>query len=155
MQNLLTNKRALSGIVSTIGLLFVGIIAGSLLAFLLFKSLTPSLSPALSCSQLQLSPPITVQSVCFDEGSSILRATLTSPLTAKNIQFAEFSLAGEKTESWQCGANLCEECILPNPGETKPIVLYHSQAIKEGDIFVLTIGGCAIDRSEILPCSIR
>lgn len=145
------NKRGISGIVTAVGLVALSLVAGSLLAGAVFQFTGPALSPALSCTQAQLSPPLIIKSTCYNIAEAALEITLERPFNAQPLTTARLQVGEQEPAVWDCGGPSCTTCTLPNPGETTSLTLPASETVV-GQPFAITASECALDTKVIVLC---
>ena len=142
------NNKAISGIVTTVIVMAVSIALAGLVASLIISPIKIKLGPEISCTQMQLQPPIAINSACYSQESSEIRVSLTRSFSSQNLQEIRFSLADATSKSWSC-AQSCGTCSLLNQGETRT---YYLDQQSQSPKITLTIDGCVIATKDLPPC---
>jgi flagellin-like protein len=145
------NKRGISGIVATVSVIAIAIVLGTLAGYLILSPIKLKLGPEISCTQLELQSPFTINSACYDAQNSEIKVSLSRPLTGAEVTEFGFSLssATEAQYNVQCG-NICDSCTLLQKGETK---FYRLPADSDTTQLVLSVQGCTLVSRSIAPCA--
>lgn len=140
------NKKAMGETVSTFVLIVVAVGAAGLTFYSLNELFTLDLqsSPALSCTQLELSKPIILRNVCLNEQGEIevLLQRSTDDINIGSITFA----TEEKT--WTC-SETCSDCNVLEKGRSK---IYYLSPEQDTSKLELYVGTCLIGERTIQPC---
>lgn len=144
------HKRGISGVVTSIALILVSLVAGSLLSYFVFNLGTTSLSPAISCTEAQITGSLQIRSACYDAISRQTQVQIYQNPESSGISDAVIQLvAGESSEQWTCGTLSCTSCSLPNKGETNTLML-PSDTIPQ--MVALKVGECVLDSRQPVLC---
>lgn len=156
MQNTLNklkkNKRAVAEVVSTTLIILLAVAAVALMAFFINRLVsTPQLSPAFSCYDWSLSPPIAIQKACYNVQSGDVEITILRRGSNDQIDSLNFALNGNEVSNWQCGAT-CGTCSLPLAGQAKT---YYSN-LPNFDIRNVSVSisanKCQIAKKQLVSC---
>ena len=143
------NNRGISQVVAIAVLILLAIIAISAL-WVAVKPIV-SLSPELSCTQLQLSEPqvLSIEKACYDSSGGEVVLTLSRSLSSINDKTLDFSLAFEdgKINKYRCGEG-CEGSSVLNRGETKKYFFAVDETPMQASI---SVNSCSLETSDIEP----
>lgn len=147
------NKGLLS-IIYTIAIILIGLAAVALLGINVIKIVNnPQLGPQTFCTNLQISPPLSILDACYraSTGDLEIRTLRTNEATQlSDVTFA-VSVANERL-IWSCG-NVCgSSCILQEPGDIKSYYLNINSPVNSVQISVY-IGSCDVQTKEIITCA--
>lgn len=148
------NKKALSG-GTTLSLVLIMSIAAVIIAipFILNLSNQPLLSPENSCLNINLQPPIKLQSACFNSTSLDIQTTLSRDISSnEDITSLRFVLSSPAIDrQWICGSNnQCGSCTILQAGETKNYNFQYSSS-DAADITVY-VNNCQVEKRKINSC---
>lgn len=152
MQNKLNkkiNKKGISEVVAVVFIVFISIIAISIL-FVSIRQLV-DFSPQLSCTQLQIKQVFEIKDACFDADNNKVITTLKRSLDDTEILSIEYAISSETDRfEFSCGFS-CGGCFIQDPGSTKTFYLdvIGIQGIPES--LLIKANGCALQNTEILP----
>lgn len=145
MSSLIKNNKAQSSVVVMMFLIILIIAAIALIAAQ-FDSFfqKAQLSPEISCPSVLASPPISIETACFNKSSNETQITIKKDLSnlTSTVLFAITS--GSKTSSFSCGSENCD-CTLPNEGESKTYYF----PIKDSTEIMIRFATCNLATKEI------
>ncbi len=147
------NKKAASALIAAAIVIVVAMVAAASLGLALTR-LTLSLSPELSCTEAKISPPIIIESACYDEQSreiifTIKREFNTPHVTGFNINIAS-SL--ENIQQWKCYSSC--GCEILSQGATKIYLASASIQGKPDETQVsVSIDNCLIGTRKLKTCA--
>ena len=144
------NKKALSGIVATVAVIACAIVLGVIVASLITSPIKLKFAPELSCAQIQLQSPFTINSACYDADDQEVEISLARAFNPPNIKEISFTLDGTATSAkiWRC-ADSCSTCSILNEGETRT---YYFDTQYASERIALAVGDCPIASRELSPC---
>lgn len=144
------HKRGLSAMITSVALILLSLVAGSLLSYFVFNLGTASLSPAISCTEAQLTAALQIKSACYDAVSHQMQVQIYQDPQSSGISDAVVQLVtGELSEQWTCGTLSCTSCSLPGKGETNTLRL-PSNTIPQ--MVALKVGECVLDSRQPVLC---
>ena len=140
------NKKALSGTVTTVAVMACAIVLGVIVA----SPIKLNLAPELSCTQMQLQSPLTINSACYDADNHEVEISLARAFNTPDIQEISFTLDSitSSAKIWRC-ADSCGTCSILNEGETRTYY-FDTQYLSER--ISLTVGDCTLISRELSPC---
>lgn len=145
---IIKNKKAISGVVSSVIIILAGITAIALLSTYIINTI--SLSPQYSCTELQINEPISIKKSCYNRQTNDVELTLSRKLNDIKINSLGFSLLdGEEESKWLC-SETCGNCNIPKAGSTK--TYYFSSNVKPNKI-IISADSCALASSDVENCS--
>ena len=141
------NKKAISTIIASLIIILLSLTAISII-WITIRGVTNSiaLSPEISCINIKITPPLNINSACYDSENNQIKVELKRNLD--NLQINSIYLISNTGFEWQC-TSTCGNCIILNQGETKNYFLYEN--IKPEDI-TLKIEDCVLETKEIKNC---
>jgi len=148
MQNI-KNKKALSNVLTTMLIILITIAAIAII----YKSITPiflSLSPAISCIEMQSQQILKIESACFNTRTNDLEIRIKRSLSETNIESIKFLIeTGTASNLFECSSNSCSNCLVLEKGQTKTYY-FSSENSKEVSIY---ISSCLLDKVKIGSCN--
>lgn len=147
MQNI--NKKAVSGVITTIILLLLVVVLVGVLSISVINLINQiSLAPESSCPILKSKNLMKIQEACYNDLTNDLEITIRrNNDKSVFIENIEFIINNNESEIWQCG-NACGTCNLPKPGTTRK---YFFESSKEKSI-ILRANNCLLEEKEITSC---
>lgn len=154
MQSLIKrrNRRAQVGIVATIVLVMVGVVAVGVLGTIMFRFLQkPEIKAEISCLEMQLKKPVYFEKACYNESISELRADARRTIEDVPIGTLGFVIDFENgnSASWSCDSN-CLDCSILDIGNRKSYYFDVSGLGQPNKISILAdscgIGSISIER---------
>lgn len=145
------NNKGISGVVTTVSIIAVAIVLGLALGYLITSPIQLKLGPELSCTQLQLQSPLTIDSACYDSQTKEVRASIALALSATELNDFRFTLMSESEtlSAGQC-SDTCGTCSLLQSGETRTYYLESQENIKQ---ITLSTQGCTLATAPVVPCA--
>lgn len=151
MQNIIIGKGGVSQVIFSVFIIIIAIISVSILFLSINKIIKPSLSPELSCIDLQIKKPILIKNACYNSKTEDIEITINRQIndqtTIKQITFLISS--NEKNEKYSCGDN-CLNCNLLEAGKTQ--IYYFKTELKDLNLVSVNYQGCLLDKKEINKC---
>ncbi len=146
MQGTLKNRKGMGSLIAALVVMTLSIGLALGLGYTLTRTIDFSLSPGVSCTPLQIAPPLQIESITAE--STGTHITLSRPFDTS--AFSSFSLiftpqSGIST-TWTCAPG-CVDCALLNAGETKTYSL--EEPLSPGTQVVLKVDECAVGSSII------
>lgn len=114
-------KRGVSQIITSALLIVISLASVLIISSFLFTyAESPSLSPAISCIEMQNLNALRINSACFNKETNEIEVILFRSSEAQELASVEFVLSrGEESQVYRCGEEVCSECILPVPGSSE------------------------------------
>lgn len=150
MQNILIQKReGLSAVVASIAVMLVSTVLAVTLGYTLTRALEISLSPAATCTQLQIETPFTIEKTDYNSELSTLAVTIKRSFNADTTQDLIFRVldSDARVLEWNCGNAQCGGCLLPSPGESKTFTL---EGVSNPSQVTLQINSCTIASKSLI-----
>ncbi len=143
------NKKGLSDTVATLLIIFLSVIAVILVASYVNKLVkSPSLSPEMSCFNLQLNTPIIIDNACYNLSTKDAEVTLKRSSDEMPIESLDFALSSNYSSSnWHCGRE-CQNCKLLDYGKKT----YYFNSENKPNLIILKINNCVAESKEIKEC---
>jgi hypothetical protein len=139
------NKLAMGNLLSTISIVLLTIIATSLIGVYTNQVLNQaSLSPQLSCIEMQSSSLLKIQRACYNVQSKDIEATLKRSIKDTFLPSLTFTT---DSNSWFC-SDSCGNCEILEIGNTKTYFL----ASERTNSLAVHVDGCVLDSREITDC---
>lgn len=140
------NKKAISSITAGIFLILISIVSITIIGVSLNASVL-SLSPILSCSDLQINSPLKLKHGCFNSADQRLEITLTRELTDdSNIKNFELS---SPLGDWSCNEQCNYGCLILSQGQEKTYLINSKENPKE---ITLKLNFCNLQKIAIEEC---
>ena len=114
MQNKLSisGKKGISNIVVAVLTILIVVVAVFLIGIIVSKVVQPHLSPAFSCYEWQLDAPLNIESICYNNESQDIEATVFRKQESSEIRSFTLKISGEnKNMLWNCGET-CGGCSI-------------------------------------------
>ncbi len=145
------NKKAISGMVATVSVIAIAIALGVLAGSLIISPIKLNLGPEISCTQLELQSPLTINSACYDGRTDEVRVSISRPLDGAEINEFSFTLSSTAVAQYnvQCG-DLCGTCTLLHKGETR---FYRLPGTADTTQVALSTLGCTLASHTVVPCA--
>lgn len=152
MRNITLANRGMSNLVSALAIMVVSMILAISLGAAITSLSRLSLSPALSCTQLQINSPIALSSVCYDSSSAELRATISRNLGADVSQFELSLIDGAQNKKFSCTES-CGTCTILGEGSTRQYIMSVPELnLENRPTASISSKGCALGTKTIKPC---
>lgn len=148
------NKKAISEVVTSVLLIVLAIAGVSILSVYVFNisSNAPSLSPQISCIEMQKTSALKLTSACFNKETNEIEAIFFLSSEASSVSKADFILStGTEDVSLSCGKNVCSTCTLPSPGTSARYFFSPANADKINKVSIST-NGCFMNSVAIKSC---
>ena len=146
------NKKGLSTVVSVVLVMVLSIALAGIVGTTLIKFANLSLSPAVSCTQLQISSPVSIEDACYDSSTGQARVLVKRAIDSPEI--SEFSLALGSSK-WSCTQS-CGSCNLLGAGDTRtyylPVQDFNIQQ-DNANTLTLSVDSCTLTSAQIKACS--
>jgi len=145
------NNRAISGLVTTVFIIFLSISAIALIGYTINKfARAPSLSPELSCLEMSTKKPISIENACFNPQTKDIEVTLKRSI--EDIQFNTLDfilLSSNNSSSWSCKSSC--SCIIPDASSKRTYYL-NVDSITSNSQIAVKINNCALAQALITNC---
>lgn len=141
MQNTI-RKRAISGVIASVLLILVAVAAAFLL-YTLVKSQI-NFSPQVSCIDMQISPPVTIEKVCYNQASQDTELTLRR--NQDLVDYINLATSGKENSLWRIGQG-CANCIFLNANEIKTYYL-----AEQPEKITLAVPNCVLETQDVPTC---
>lgn len=136
-------RKGMSAIISSVLVMLLGIALAISLGYAV-NSTSISLSPALTCTELSINPPIKIILADYNSESEQLEVQVERSFNSNEFSEMSILLTGEKTSEFKCGPS-CGTCTIPNAGESKYYIFNVQDNTK---IASIKIGDCIVDSFE-------
>lgn len=146
MQKIISNKKALSQIITVVLITALSIVAISIL-FVFTKGLIKdiALSPEFSCFDINIDSPIKIQKTCYNQTTQDLEVTLKRKLHDTSITSLDFIM---QNSVYSCGETDCN-CIVLKQGETKTYFFSIEESPQQ---IIIKTQNCILDNKEVEVC---
>lgn len=138
------NRKGISSVVTTVLLILISIASLSIVASKVLPMI--DLSPQISCTEMQISPPASIQSAVIENGE--VKLTLQRYFTGRDIKALEFRIDSSEGSSQFACTPACENCIIPGEGELAEYYFAFSPS-EVPESIVLTIDGCTLQSYQL------
>ena len=139
------NKKALSNVITTVLLILIGISAASIIAYNIFPII--DLSPEILCTEMQLKPPVVIDSVEFDSESRDLKVNLKRSFNSE-LYSLDFKVITDKESFDFACTQSCENCIILEEGSTSEYYFSIPEEQNPNRI-ILSVSECALQSYNI------
>ena len=153
MSHILKNKKAISGVVTSVLLILIAITAISLISIYLMKTVnSPKLSSQVSCLDMQTSSVLKIKSVCFNSSSRQIQISLQRIADIPDInQFNIVLSSNNKSGTWCCGTTCEHSCLVLDKGAQKTYYLNNTENATYNTAQI-AISSCEIDKRALTSC---
>ena len=156
MFNYLKNKSGVSGVVSTVLLIAITVMAAAIVInfVLIFTDAEKQLAPATQCIEAQTDRLLTISSACFDQANSEIKLVLSrSPVDGIEISTLTFALFdGADSVHYECGTFQCGGCNVLQPGVSRTYYI-DTREFSPQTLEISINNGCLLaSYDSFLPC---
>ena len=146
------NSRGFAAVVGAVLVMVVSMTLAILVGTLFVKGIGLSLSPAISCTRLQIDSPVEIQNACYDSQAQQIKVSLSRKFDSQDLVSFSLSLTGSQNSKWSCSQS-CGSCELLDSGATKeykiPTTDFNAQ---ETNTLGLFVNDCALSSTQIAIC---
>ncbi|MEA3329835.1 MAG: archaellin/type IV pilin N-terminal domain-containing protein [Nanoarchaeota archaeon] len=136
------NKKAVSGVISTVLMILLVITSTGILASVVMEIVKlPILSPETNCLQIQLDNLIKIQTACYNSETQELKVSLQRNSKTFTIKSLDFAIGDE---TFTCN---CDSCDILAKGN---FATYYFD--KNAEQVSVIINGCLVDSADITDC---
>jgi hypothetical protein len=141
------NKKAISTIVSTMLVIAISITLALTIGSIVKAVPDKLLSPALTCTELSLSSPLSIKDASYNENTQELQVLVERKLGS--LELTEFSFSLTNTgdiQQWACGPT-CGGCTLPESGTSK-LYFFSTEKLSNAHVSI-KVNDCVLDSRAI------
>ncbi len=147
------NKKGMVEVVSIMIIILMVISAISLFFAGYVKNSAINLSPQISCTELRISQPVKIESVCFNSQSGEVKISIHRSLDSSSLNSIKFSLTQDNiNEEWECGST-CGTCKILSSGSTATYYLREFNAITAPENLIISLDGCITESKQLIACN--
>ncbi|MFA5020224.1 MAG: hypothetical protein WC533_03945 [Candidatus Pacearchaeota archaeon] len=147
------NNKAVSEIIVTMLFILLVIASISIIWFSVSKITSTNLSPQLSCTEMKINPPVSINKICDNIETRDIEAVVErSNNEAVLLSSLEFVISSDtQREGYTCCADDCPNCEIVRPGQYKKYYFY-TENLGENPVFILSVDGCTLESVQIKEC---
>ena len=148
----LQNKRGVSGVVTTVMLILLGMAAVSIAGVYIMQVVkSPALSPELSCFDMQVNQDFQVNGACYNVSDGELMVIVQRSFEDLGISSFDFVFGGDgDSTSWRCGGT-CGFCKVLDSGEMRKYYFDFSDLDKPKEVEI-RIDSCGLAKTKVTTC---
>ncbi len=147
------NKKGISTVVASVLLIMVSIVALTLVWTAIRPMIATSLSPQISCIELQSESAIKINSACYNNNTKELELLIERSQKSE-LSEIKFTISSDNNyRDFICSSNseICANCQLPEKGETKKYFFLSNSQTPPSRITIKS-DSCILDTKEIVLC---
>jgi len=150
MRKIKNNKKGVAEVVGMVFIIGITIVSVGIL-FSAVRSITLAPEESLSCAEVQIDVPITIEGACYNQETNEAELTLKRNIVSEiNVVKLDFSISSESGNvKFECGPTCGGGCVILESG-TKTYY-FNVEDLTSPQTATFKVNGCALESTEILP----